>query len=66
MYPLIVLIMASLRDYFLEVHWNLLMVNLGSTDGKVLGYDEGIKLGSTDVEVIGTILGNTTSRWQSP
>ena len=65
MYPLIILIMASLRDYFLEVHWDLLMVNLGYIDGKVLGSDEGIKLGSTDVEVIGTILGKKISRWQS-
>ena len=31
---------------------------MGSTDGKVLGYDEGIKLGSTDGKVFGTILGN--------
>ena len=65
MYPLIILIMASLRDYFLEVHWDLLMVNLGYIDGKVLGSDEGIKLGSTDVEVLGTILGTKTSRWKS-
>ena len=32
--------------------------SLGYIDGKVLGSDEGIKLGSTDAKVIGTILGN--------
>ena len=32
------------------------MVKLVSSDGKVLGSDEGIKLGSFDGEVIGTIL----------
>ena len=42
----------------MEVHWDLLMVNLGYIDGKVLGSDEGIKLGSTDAKAIGTILGN--------
>ena len=31
---------------------------MGSTDGKALGSDEGIKLGSTDDKVLGTILGN--------
>ena len=36
----------------------LLVESLVSTDGKVLGSDEGIKLGYTDVKVIGTILGN--------
>ena len=34
----------------------MLGVSLGSTDGKVLGSDEGIKLGSTDGKVLGTIL----------
>ena len=29
-----------------------------STDGKALGSDEVIKLGSTDGKVIGTIIGN--------
>ena len=28
------------------------------TDGKVIEYDEGIKMGSTDGKVFGTILGN--------
>ena len=32
--------------------------SLGSTDGKVLGSDEGIKLGLSHGKVIGTILGN--------
>ena len=31
---------------------------MGYTDGKWLGCDEGIKLGSSDCKVIGTILGN--------
>ena len=31
---------------------------LGYTDGKVLRYDEGIKMGSTDGKVLVTILGN--------
>ena len=31
--------------------------SLGYTEGKVHGYDEGIKLGCTDGKVIGTILG---------
>ena len=31
---------------------------MGYTDGKVLGYDEGIKLGSTYGKVIDTILGD--------
>ena len=31
---------------------------LGFTDGKVLGYYEGIKLGSTDGKLLGTIFGN--------
>ena len=31
---------------------------MGSTDGKALGSDEGIKLGYTDDKVLGTILGN--------
>ena len=30
--------------------------SLESTDGKFIGYDEGIKLGSTDGKVLGTIL----------
>ena len=41
------------------------MVNIEFTDGKVLGSDEVIKLGSTDSEVLGTILGNTTSIFQA-
>ena len=36
----------------------LLGVLLGSTDGKVLGYDKGIILISTDGKVIVTVLGN--------
>ena len=32
--------------------------SLGYTDGKVHGYDEGIKLGYTDGKVLGTISGN--------
>ena len=32
--------------------------SLGSTDGKVLGYDEVIKLASTDGKLLVTILGN--------
>ena len=32
--------------------------SLGSTDGKVFGSDEGIKLGLSDVGVLGTIIGN--------
>ena len=32
--------------------------SLGPTDGKVLDYDEGIKLGLFDDEVLGTILVN--------
>ena len=32
--------------------------SLGSTDGKILGYDEGIKLGFTEGKVIGTLLEN--------
>ena len=39
------------------------MVNLGYTYVKLIGSDEGIKLGSTGGEVIGTVLGNTMSRW---
>ena len=31
---------------------------LGSTDSKLLGSDEGLKLGSTDVKVLCTILGD--------
>ena len=31
---------------------------MGSTDGKVLWYDEGIKLGSTSGKVLVNILGN--------
>ena len=31
---------------------------MGYTDGKVLGYDEGIKMGSTDDKFFGNILGN--------
>ena len=31
---------------------------MGYTDGKVLGYDEGIKMGSTDDKVFGNIIGN--------
>ena len=39
--------------------WVLLIVDsLGSTDGKVIGSDECIKLGSTDGKFLGTILGN--------
>ena len=60
-----VLIMESLRDYCLKVKWNLPMVNLFSTDIRVLGPDEGKIMGSTDGETIGTILGNTTNIWQT-
>ena len=49
----------------MDVHWDLLTVNLGSTDGKVIGFDEDTKLGSTDGEVLDTVLGNTMSRWQA-
>ena len=35
-----------------------LVGSLVYTDGKVLGSDEGIKLGSTHVEVVGTLLVN--------
>ena len=31
---------------------------MGYTDGKVLGSDKGIKLGSNDGKLIGTIVGN--------
>ena len=65
MYPLMVLMMEIFRAYCFEVHWDIMMVNLICTDGKVLGSDEGVKLGYTDDEVIDTILGNTTSRWKS-
>ena len=34
------------------------MCSLGSTDGKVLVSDEGIKLGIFDCKLVGTILGN--------
>ena len=37
----------------------------GLSDGKVLCSDECIKLGLFDGEVLGTILGNTTVRWQA-
>ena len=36
----------------------MLGYSLVSTDGKVLGYDEGIKLGLFDGKVLGNILGN--------
>ena len=36
----------------------MLVGSLGFTDGKVLGSDEGIKLGLSDVKVLGTILAN--------
>ena len=32
--------------------------SLGSTDGEVIGSDEGIKLGSTDGKVIGNVIGD--------
>ena len=32
--------------------------SLGCTDDKLIGSDEGIKLGFSDGEVVGTILGN--------
>ena len=40
------------------------MVNMRSTDGKVLGSYEVINLGFNDGEMIGIILGNTKIRWQ--
>ena len=43
-----VLIMTSSRDFFVG--------SLGTTVGKVLGSDEGIKIGSTDGKVLGTII----------
>ena len=36
----------------------MLRDSLVSNDGKVLGSDEGIKMGSTDNKVLGPILGN--------
>ena len=36
----------------------MIVCSLGYNDGKVLGSDEGIKLGSNDDKVVGTILGN--------
>ena len=59
-----VLIMTILRDYYLKVYWNLMMVKLGYNGGKVIGSHEYIKLGYTDGDVIGKILGNRISRWQ--
>ena len=50
MYPLMVLMMARLRDnYFWE--------SLGYTGGKVIVFDEGTTLISTDGKVLDTILG---------
>ena len=56
--------MTILRDYYLKVYWNLMMVKLGYNGGKVIGSHEYIKLGYTDGDVIGKILGNRISRWQ--
>ena len=60
--PLMVLKMEIWRVYFFYVNWDLLMLNLGSADGKVLISDEGINLVSTNDEVLCTILGNTMSK----
>ena len=65
MNPLMVLMMEILKGNFLEVHWDLLMIKLVSTYDKVLDSDEGIKLGSTDGEVLEKILGNKISTWKA-
>ena len=59
-----VLKMEIWRAYFFSVNWDLLMINLGSADGKVLISYEGIDMGSTDGEVPCIILGNTMSKWK--
>ena len=43
---------------YLKIEVLLLGDSLVYTDGKVLGYDEGIKLGLFDGKVTGTIIGN--------
>ena len=63
MYTRIVLIITSLRSYCLENYRGLLMVNLECNNGKVIGFDEGIKLGLFDGKVFGAILSYTTSVW---
>ena len=63
--PLMFLMMVSFSSYFLGVHWFLLMVNLVSNDGEVLGSDKCIKLRYTDGEVLEEIIVNTMSRWQA-
>ena len=40
-----VLMMESLRGYCLDTRWDLLVLYLGSSYVKVIGFDEGIKLG---------------------
>ena len=43
-------------SYDCKIEVSLIGESLGSTEGKVIGSDEGIKLGSSGVKVIGAVL----------